>query len=113
MPRHILKTFLASHSVKAMLRIAFGWVFIVLGIVGLFLPVLQGILFIAVGIALLAHHIPLFATLRNAIYRRHPRLKRLVRRTRARLRLWHRGHRDPARRKAVFEARRRYREARK
>jgi uncharacterized membrane protein YbaN (DUF454 family) len=31
-----------------------GWVFIVLGIVGLFLPFLQGVLFIMVGLAILS-----------------------------------------------------------
>lgn len=31
-----------------------GWFFIVLGVIGLFLPFLQGILFIAIGMGLLA-----------------------------------------------------------
>ncbi len=90
MSRFLLKKVLADPNVKAMLRLIFGWIFIVLGVVGLFLPVLQGILFIAVGIALLAHHIPLFARIRNATYSRFPKLKRLVRRVRARIRLAHR-----------------------
>jgi uncharacterized membrane protein YbaN (DUF454 family) len=31
-----------------------GWVFIVLGILGLFLPILQGILFIMIGLTILS-----------------------------------------------------------
>ncbi len=73
-----------------MLRLVFGWLFIALGIIGLFLPVLQGILFIMVGIALLADHIPFFAKIRNALFSRFPKLQRLVRRVRARMRLAHR-----------------------
>ncbi len=34
--------------------IGLGWAFIGLGIVGLFLPILQGILFLAIGAAILA-----------------------------------------------------------
>ncbi len=40
-----------------------GWIFIVLGIVGLFLPILQGVLFLLVGLMILsseyawAHHL--------------------------------------------------------
>lgn len=37
-----------------LLRIAAGWIFIILGILGLFLPVLQGILFLIIGLFLLA-----------------------------------------------------------
>jgi len=31
-----------------------GWIFIVMGILGLFLPILQGILFIMIGLAILS-----------------------------------------------------------
>ncbi len=89
MSRPLLRKILADPNVKATLRLVFGWIFIVLGVAGLFLPVLQGLLFIAIGIALLAHHIPLFARIRNAAYRRFPKLQRLVRRARARIRLAH------------------------
>ena len=42
------------HGVRSVARIAFGILFLALGIIGLFLPVLQGILFIIVGLLLLA-----------------------------------------------------------
>lgn len=35
-------------------KIVLGWVFLVLGVLGLFLPVLQGVLFLAIGLAILA-----------------------------------------------------------
>lgn len=39
---------------KKFARRALGWLFIVLGIVGLFLPVLQGILFLCLGLLILS-----------------------------------------------------------
>jgi uncharacterized membrane protein YbaN (DUF454 family) len=39
---------------KRIVLILLGWIFLLLGIAGLFLPVLQGILFILIGLTLLA-----------------------------------------------------------
>ncbi len=39
---------------KRPLMLVLGWVFVVLGVVGLFLPFLQGILFLLVGVYLLS-----------------------------------------------------------
>lgn len=50
-------------SSKRVLVLLAGWGFILLGIAGLFLPVLQGILFLLIGLAILsteyvwAHHL--------------------------------------------------------
>ena len=44
-------------QIKRWLKITFGVIFVVLGIAGLFLPFLQGILFLAIGISLLASEI--------------------------------------------------------
>jgi len=44
-----------KHAKKIIAYVA-GWSFILLGIVGLFLPILQGILFIAIGLLILAQH---------------------------------------------------------
>jgi hypothetical protein len=50
-------------GVKRVLVLAVGWAFILLGIAGLFLPILQGILFLLIGLAILsteyvwAHHL--------------------------------------------------------
>jgi len=48
---------------KRVLLLIIGWSFILLGIVGLFLPILQGLLFILIGLIILsseyiwAHHL--------------------------------------------------------
>lgn len=39
---------------KRIIRLIVGWTFIALGVVGLVLPFLQGILFIAIGLAIIA-----------------------------------------------------------
>ena len=44
---------------KRIIRLAVGWTFIVLGVLGrLVLPFLQGILFIAIGLAIIAPEYP-------------------------------------------------------
>jgi uncharacterized membrane protein YbaN (DUF454 family) len=43
---------------KRILKIATGWMFVVLGVLGLFLPILQGILFLAIGFSILATEYP-------------------------------------------------------
>ena len=51
-----------NRSVKKALAIVAGWLFIVLGVIGLFLPFMQGVLFIMIGLTILsgeyvwAHH---------------------------------------------------------
>ncbi len=50
------------HTQRILISIT-GWAFILLGIVGLFLPILQGVLFILIGLVILsseyvwAHHL--------------------------------------------------------
>ncbi len=39
---------------KKTLMLVIGWFFLILGIVGLFLPILQGVLFIMIGLAILS-----------------------------------------------------------
>ena len=55
------------------LRILLGVTLIPLGIVGLFLPVLQGVLFLVLGLALLADEVPFLARLRDRLRSRYPR----------------------------------------
>ena len=45
-------------TVKKGMRIGLGAVLVVLGVAGLFLPVLQGVLFLAAGMYLLSREIP-------------------------------------------------------
>lgn len=52
-----------TSRVKRVAVLVVGWAFILLGIAGLFLPILQGVLFILIGLAILsseyvwAHHL--------------------------------------------------------
>jgi len=79
--------------VKKAVAIVVGWAFIALGVIGLFLPILQGVLFILIGLTILsteyvwAHH--LLAKLRS----RFPRIA---------------GYSDRARDKAAYWVRRAY-----
>ena len=43
-----------KQQIKRAAMLALGWAFILLGIVGLFLPVLQGILFLLIGLFILS-----------------------------------------------------------
>ena len=51
-----------------------GWMFIVLGILGLFLPILQGILFLAIGASLLSMESPMARRFLERARRRYPKL---------------------------------------
>ena len=53
-------------------RIAIGIIFIILGILGLFLPFLQGILFLVIGIVFLAPEAPPVRRMRMLMYKRFP-----------------------------------------
>jgi uncharacterized membrane protein YbaN (DUF454 family) len=50
-----------------------GWVFMVLGVLGLFLPILQGILFLCIGLILLAKAQPRFRLLKMRLKKRYPK----------------------------------------
>lgn len=55
-------------------RHVFGWFFIFLGVLGLFLPFLQGILFLFIGTIILAPEIPFFYELVARLERRYPKI---------------------------------------
>ena len=60
------------HRFLPLLVLLAGWGFIVLGVLGLFLPFLQGILFLLIGIWLLSHEIEGARRLREKVTRRMP-----------------------------------------
>lgn len=74
---------------KSVLRHVAGWGFLFLGVAGLFLPVLQGWLFIGLGALLLSPDVLFFRRLLEWIERRSPMLKRAIRRFQKKLRLHH------------------------
>ncbi len=60
-------------SLKRKLLVLGGWVFLILGVLGLFLPFLQGILFLLIGLILLAKTQPRFRLLRMRFKQRYPK----------------------------------------
>jgi len=79
-----------KQTVKKAVAIVAGWVFIVLGVIGLFLPIMQGVLFIIIGLTILsteyvwAHH--LLSKLRT----RFPRIAIYSDRARDKAAYWYR-----------------------
>ena len=57
---------------KKTLILAIGWAFILLGIVGLFLPFLQGILFLLIGLLILSKESTVAKALLHRIQARYP-----------------------------------------
>jgi len=71
---------------KHYLMLALGWIFIILGIIGLFLPVLQGVLFLAIGLVLLSRRSPRLRLMIVKLGRRYPRFRSTLEAARARVR---------------------------
>ncbi len=59
---------------KRIAILALGWAFILFGIVGLFLPILQGILFLLIGLALLSSESVIARRLLDRLRARYPGL---------------------------------------
>ena len=82
-------------QIKRVLALVAGWGFILLGIAGLFLPVLQGVLFLLIGLAILsteyvwAHH------LLRRLGERFPRLHASIAHARERAQRWLHRERPP------------------
>lgn len=62
----------AGKAGRKVWRHAVGWPLLILGIVGLALPFLQGILFIVAALTILAPEVPVFGRLVDALRRRYP-----------------------------------------
>lgn len=74
-----------------------GWLLVLIGIVGLFLPVLQGGLSLALGFALLSIASPTVHLWLRKLMGRWPKLWRRMEKLRRRLRGWlHRADRKPS-----------------
>jgi uncharacterized membrane protein YbaN (DUF454 family) len=63
---------------KRFLILATGWFFIFLGILGLVLPVLQGVLFLAIGSYLLSLESPWVRKKMLTLQRRYPKLSAML-----------------------------------
>ena len=58
--------------------LTFGWIFIVLGVLGLFLPILQGILFLAIGSMLLSMESPTAQRILTRLRNKYPSLDKTM-----------------------------------
>jgi uncharacterized protein len=63
--------------VKPILMQILGYAFLVLGVLGLFLPILQGFLFLFVGLLILAKYAPWAQRLLDHLEERYPRFGHL------------------------------------
>lgn len=70
------------------LILGLGWFFIFLGILGLFLPILQGILFLCIGAILLSRESPRMRWMIMRIGRRYPKVRRALESSRGKARDW-------------------------
>jgi len=65
--------------IKKYYKLVIGYFFIVLGILGLFLPILQGILFLAIGAMILSKESPTFHKLKEKIKTKYPKFYNSIR----------------------------------
>jgi uncharacterized protein len=82
---------MASISRQRMKTIALqvtGYLFLVLGVLGLFLPFLQGFLFILIGLLLLAKHAEWAHNLLQRFRDQHPRAAQMIDRAETRMASW-------------------------
>ena len=63
---------------KPILIQALGYFFLVLGVLGMFLPILQGFLFLFVGLIILARHAPWAQRLLDRIRNQHPKFDQMI-----------------------------------
>ena len=73
-----------TRRVRSIVIQTLGWTFMVLGVLGLFLPILQGILFLCIGMVLLSYESPWFKERLIRIERRFPKYERQIREARIR-----------------------------
>jgi uncharacterized membrane protein YbaN (DUF454 family) len=76
------------NGVKKIGLLVVGWLFIGLGILGLFLPLLQGILFIMIGLAILSSRSELVRRFLRHLEARYPRQHEWVEIWRRKIRNW-------------------------
>mgnify|MGYP002629676086 FL=1 len=55
-----------------------GWTFMIVGVAGLFLPILQGVLFLAIGLIILSSVSPYARLWRQRLVRRYPAFGRVL-----------------------------------
>lgn len=76
------------NNLKRAAILGLGWLFIILGIVGLFLPVLQGVLFLLIGLALLSKESRFVRRFLAYLRMRYPKLSTRIRDAQKRAHRW-------------------------
>ena len=67
-----------TQKLKRIAIVIVGWVFLLLGIAGLFLPILQGVLFILIGLIILSTEYVWAHRLLSKLKARFPKLGRIA-----------------------------------
>jgi len=75
-------------SIKKIGMLIIGWLFIVLGVFGLFLPFLQGILFILIGLAILSSRSEIIKRLLRHLEERYPHHHQRIEKWREKIKSW-------------------------
>ena len=75
-------------SIKKIGLLIIGWLFVVLGIVGLFLPFLQGVLFILIGLAILSSRSETIKRLLRHLEEHYPHHHERMEKWREKMRNW-------------------------
>lgn len=73
---------------KRLMKLILGWAFVVLGVLGLFLPILQGMLFLAIGLAILAQEQPWAHRLMTRLRHRFPHMAEMFDHARHKAEAW-------------------------
>ena len=76
------------NAIKRIGLLIVGWFFIVLGILGLFLPILQGVLFILIGLAILSSRSEIIKRFLKHFEERYPQYHEQVEKWKAKIRRW-------------------------
>ena len=77
-----------ASAMKRILVLIVGWAFIVVGIIGLFLPILQGILFLMVGLIILSTEYHWARRLLEKVRERFPGLARVSHQAAEKAKVW-------------------------
>jgi uncharacterized protein len=75
-------------QIKRVGLIVTGWLFIILGVVGLFLPIMQGLLFICIGLLILSSEYVWAHKLLQKLRARFPRISRMLDSAERKVRGW-------------------------
>ena len=75
-------------AIKKIGLLIIGWLFIFLGIIGLFLPILQGVLFILIGLAILSSRSEIVKRFLKHLEERYPQHHERVEVWKAKIQTW-------------------------